>query len=188
MSAHFLACILSGIEKCVYPGLTNGMKKIYWALVVIAVIAVVGYFKMGSKSLPYVGYQGASSPSPSSSPVKTVYKPKAKSAPTSNSDSGTAMAYTDLVKQYTDRRIQFDDNCQTTPSAPTYKNNTSILLDNRSATARVVSVNGVKYQLGGYGYKVITLSSTTLPREMSVDCGSRYNVGRILLQAKIYGY
>lgn len=160
----------------------------YWVLVVIAVIAAVGYFKVRSKSLPYVSYQGINSPSPSSSPAKTVYKPKAKAAPVSNSDAGTPMAYTEIVKQYADARIQFDDNCQATPKAPTYKNNSNILLDNRSSSARTISVNGVKYQLGSYGYKVINLSSTTLPREISVDCGVSHNVGRILLQAKIYGY
>lgn len=93
-----------------------------------------------------------------------------------------AELYTDLVKQYEGRRIQFDINCQAVPGNVTYKTGTKIMLDNRSGDARYVSVGGVSYYLEGYGYKILTLTSTTLPKTLYLNCGSGVNVGQILLQ------
>ena len=153
----------------------------------VIIIAGVAYFQLGKAPvLPYIGYNRTVSPSPKASPTKLVSK--ATTTPLSSVNSGVlpTSSYTDLVKQYSDRRIQFDEKCQTTPAITTFKNNTSILLDNRSSWSRAVSVGGVKYQLSGYGYKVVTLSSSSLPKELSLDCENLYNVGKILLQAKIY--
>lgn len=62
------------------------------------------------------------------------------------------------------------------------KNGTSIMLDNRSGDARTFAVGGVFYSIAGYGWKVVTPSSKTLPATMYLDCGSARNVGTIMLQ------
>ena len=59
------------------------------------------------------------------------------------------------------------------------------MLDNRSGDARTITLAGTKYQLSGYGYALVTLSSQSLPKEMLLSCGSAVNVGKILLQAQI---
>ena len=87
--------------------------------------------------------------------------------------------------EFEGRRIQFDERCQVTPQNPTYKNGTSIMLDNRSANARTVVVGGTKYDLTAYGFRIVTLSSSSVPKELAVSCGSSGNVGKILLQAQI---
>ena len=165
------------------------MKKTNWILVVVVAVVAVVYFWLGKDPISYISLD-KSSPSPSSSASST--KPKSTTTtkttpmPSSASAAANPKTYTDIVKEYADRRIQFDERCQTTPRTSTFKNNSNILLDNRSSTAKVITVGGVKHSLSGYGYKVITLSSPTLPRDISLDCGSAYNVGKILLQAKIY--
>ena len=122
--------------------------------------------------------QYGASPSPASG---TTVKPVAKqsTAPVST------QTYTQLVKEYDGRRIQFDQYCQATPKDITYKNGTTIMLDNRSGDARTITLAGTKYQLSGYGYALVTLSSQSLPKEMLLSCGSAVNVGKILLQAQI---
>lgn len=159
------------------------MKKTMLIVVAIVIVAAVAYVKMGTKPLSYVGYNSSSSPVPSGSPAKSVYKTKAAATPVVSSSA----VYTDLVKQYGANRIQFDEKCQTMPTSVTFKNNTSVLLDNRSPSARTVTIGTTKYQLAGYGYKAVTLSSTSLPKELSISCGASYNVGKILLQAKLFG-
>ena len=99
--------------------------------------------------------------------------------------SGTAVQaekYTQLVKDYADRRIQFDMACQAIPPNTTYKNNTKIMFDNRSGDARIITIGGVKYNFTGYGYKILNISGNKLPAKVSFDCGGAVNVGSILIQ------
>lgn len=142
----------------------------------MAIIAVV-YFWGGKWAGQYTGVETTTSPSPV---AETTAKPVKKGATTAPTKS-----YSDAVKEYEGRRIQFDERCQVVPQSPTYKNGTSVMLDNRSASARTVMVGGTKYDLSAFGYKVITLSGSGLPKELAVSCGSSGNVGRILLQAQI---
>ncbi len=99
--------------------------------------------------------------------------------------SGTAnqtQTYTKLVAQYSTRRIQFDALCQAIPKNPTYKNGTQVMFDNRSGDARTITIGGVKYYFPGYGYKILTMYSSTLPKTIYLSCGTAVNVGQILLQ------
>jgi hypothetical protein len=128
-------------------------------------------------------YLGVETTSPS--PVKGTVVPKPGFIIKKTPAPTPAKSYSDTVKEYEGRRIQFDERCQVVPQSPTYKNGTSIMLDNRSASARSVMVGGTKYDLTAYGYKIVTLSSLSLPKELAVSCGSSGNVGKILLQAQI---
>lgn len=93
------------------------------------------------------------------------------------------ISYSAALKLYGDRRIQFDTACVSIPSEVTYKVGTVIMLDNRSAKARVIALDNVNYNLGAWGYTVATLTTkAALPHTISVDCGKGENQGRILLQ------
>ena len=111
-----------------------------------------------------------------SQPSVTPFGAKKPSAVTQS------QTYTQLVKEYEGRRIQFDINCQSVPSSSAYKNGTKIMFDNRSGDARTITVAGVQYNLSGYGYKILTLSSPTLPKTILLSCGAAVNVGQVLLQ------
>ncbi len=90
--------------------------------------------------------------------------------------------YSDALKLYGSRRVQFDMYCQAQPASSTYKNGTYLMLDNRSGDPRIISVNKVQYRLEGYGWKIITLTSKTLPVTWTLDCGAAVGVGKILIQ------
>lgn len=87
--------------------------------------------------------------------------------------------YTALVAQYASRRVQFGTSCQATPMAVTYKVGTAIMLDNRSNTAAAVVFGGKTYNLGAYGYQIITLDTEG---NFLVDCGASQNVATIIVQ------
>ncbi len=103
-------------------------------------------------------------------------------APSKGGTATQTQTYTKLVTQYKDRRIQFDAMCQAKPNNVTYKNGTSVMFDNRSGDARIITIGGVKYSFPGYGYKILTLSSPILPKTLLLSCGAAVNVGQILLQ------
>ena len=156
------------------------MNKIWWVVLVVVVVGAWLVYSNRLPSLPGLVDQNQLSPSPS--PVAGT---AAKSVAKNNAIPTSTKSYTELVKEYEGKRIQFDDRCQVVPQSPTYKNGTSVLLDNRSASARSVMVGGTKYDLVAYGYRIVTLSSPSLPKELAVSCGSSGNVGKILLQAQI---
>jgi hypothetical protein len=150
--------------------LVNFSKKV-WLLVIafvvvsVGVIAAFSYYPQGALQLP----EATPTPQPSVSKTSSPAKPSAED-------------YTKLVKQYEGFRIQFNELCQSIPNYVTYKNGTKILLDNRSGDARNIKVGATSYYLSGYGYRVVTLSSTVLPKTILLSCGSAVNVGQIYLQ------
>lgn len=121
---------------------------------------------------------GVLSPSPTPTPTPA---PRVQTPP----ETGTAQqtrVYSQLVKEYNERRIQFDVNCQAVPTETTFKNGTSVMFDNRSGDARAIKVGTTTFTLAGYGYRIMTLTSGTLPATLSLGCGSAVNVGKVTLQ------
>ncbi len=93
------------------------------------------------------------------------------------------LSYENAVKLYINKRIQFSLDCQATPFAMVFKPGTKIMLDNRSALARNVSLDGVIYPLNAYGYTFVTLATNAaLPHTMTVSCGKEKNDASILLE------
>ncbi|MEK7227921.1 MAG: hypothetical protein AAB681_01030, partial [Patescibacteria group bacterium] len=91
-------------------------------------------------------------------------------------------SYANALVKYKDRRIQFDDTCRAFPSTVTYKDNTGIMLDNRSAQTRIIKV-GSTYTVKPYGFKIIVLPDIYLKsKTLLVDCGAAQNVATILIQ------
>lgn len=154
-------------------------KKLWYVLGVVVVLVVVA-----------VAWRGGGSPSDSEeslSPSVSVgasanVSPTAAVKPRVAPTPVLPNTYGDAVAQFSDRRIQFDMYCQANPVNNTYKNGSQIMLDNRSGDARIISLNGVQYNLAGYGWKIVTLNAKTLPATWAVDCGSAKNVSKVLIQ------
>lgn len=158
------------------------MKNISIIIGLIIVVAL-GFWLMGdSPSDQNAETTPTETPSNKVSPsVKASSSPKTTASAPSDTRS-----YTDLVKAYEGKRIQFDALCQAVPSYVTFKTGTTIMLDNRSGDARYVKIGQDEHYLGSYGYKIITLVSTSsAPTNVDISCGSAVNVGRILLQGNI---
>ncbi len=142
-------------------------------LILAAVVAVV--MLMNGRD------QYAVQPVASPTPTPSAIKPAAKKPPISGTAQQT-QAYSEVIKQYVGRQIQFDVNCQAIPTQTTFKNGTALMFDNRSGDARTIKIGDVSYAFPGYGYKILTLSSSTLPKTLNLNCGSAVNVGSILIQ------
>jgi len=139
-------------------------------LVIVAVLAVYGLWSMRNnpistvnynQPIPFVGYTN-------NNPINIInYMPTA--------------GYEQALLEYKNARIQLDKNCQATPNYVTYKNDTNIMIDNRSAIARTVKVGSV-YTIEPYGFKIIKLLSPILPVTWFINCDNSPNVATILLQ------
>lgn len=153
-------------------------------LILVVVLAVVFGYWLLNKSGKLPSLQTFYSPVPGGTPTPT---PKLVSRPTPaiQPSGGSLKPYSDLVNEYQGKRIQFDERCQVVPNSATYKNGTSVMLDNRSANAVTIKVGDASYSLSSYGYRIVNLSSSYLPKELPISCGKAGNVGKILLQAII---
>ncbi len=162
---------------------SDGVKTKQWALLVVVVLIVVAGYWLMNKDRSWAPETAYPTPTPSSGPAAKapVKKPGTTAVP-----AGSAKSYTELVKEYGGNRIQFDQYCQAVPTDTTFKSGSSVMLDNRSGDARYVKVGDESHYLSGYGYKLITISSSSLPKEIWLSCGSAVNVGKILLQGMLY--
>ncbi len=106
---------------------------------------------------------------------------KTTTKPTTKTTTGT-LTYEQAVAKYDDVRMQFNTACQPTPSRQTYKNNTTVMFDNRSAGKRTITVDGKAYTIAAEGYILVKLSSTKLPHVVTINCGTQNNVAQITLQ------
>ena len=100
-------------------------------------------------------------------------------------DTGAAAApisYVDALIKYADRRIQLDLTCQAHPNNVVYKDNTGIMIDNRSPQTRTVKV-GTTFTIKPWGFKIVVLPDVYLKaKTILVDCGQYQNVATILVQ------
>jgi len=149
-------------------------QKVWWIVAGVLTLSVVW---MLMSRTDYSGLFGSPTPSASASATPGVGGTK--------TPTPAQLTYMQAVERYANTRIQFDQYCQGKPSSMSLKTGTSIMLDNRSGDARTIAVDGVKYQLAGYGFRIITLTSKTLPHTVKIDCGSARNVAQVLLQASI---
>lgn len=155
-------------------------KRLWYVVIAVAILVVLAVLLRGTGE--WSGSQSQSTATPTVSPSVSASATPSVSPKTTIKPVPAPSSYGEAVKQYETRRIQFDMYCQANPVNNTYKNGTSIMLDNRSGDARIITVGGVQYRLDGYGWKIITLSSKTLPATLAVDCGAGRNVSKILLQ------
>lgn len=153
-------------------------KSMIWVLVLIVVIIVaLSFIAQSNKKtgddvnnygeLSKVDVEGTEDTTPVTTPVAV--------------STTASLTYQQALAKYKTNRIQFDPTCQAIPNNMTFKNGTTVMLDNRSAVARTINING-PVALKAYGFRIVTLSSTTLPKTILVDCGTGQNVATILLQ------
>ncbi len=150
----------------------KSQKRRMYIILVVVVVIIAGLMAANRIPSPFA----KSTPTP-----KTAAK---KPAGATGSAYQTEV-YSQLVNEYADRRIQFDDSCQAKPANTTFKVGIKIMFDNRSAQPRTIKIGNITYSFTPYGYRILTLSSQNLPDALSINCDSSVNVGRILLQAQI---
>lgn len=145
--------------------------KMIAELVIVLVLVGFGLWTLKNSSAPV-----ATDNNQGSVPTEDV------SAGSVNANVPTAtISYANALLKYKDARIQLDTNCQASPNNVTYKNGANIMIDNRAPVARTVKV-GSTFSIKAYGFKIVKLSSATLPATWYVDCDGSQNVATILIQ------
>ena len=155
-----------------YP-MTKG-NKIFW--VVIAIVIVRGIVFLNSRQTTVAPTTNTNT---NTAPTEITNKPETKPTTPTKVPAGS---YQEMVKKYEGRRIQINDACQATPSSQTFKNGTQVMFDNRGSKAIKLTVDGVSYPTSAYTYRLIPLTSKTLPHSVIINCNGQNNIAQFNLQ------
>jgi len=147
----------------------NNLGTWVWSVVVLVIIiALVTFFVFSNKQT-----------------VEQVTTEPDSTQDISTQDIGAGavpLSYANALIKYADRRIQLDTACQAHPNNVTYKDNTGIMIDNRSAKARTVKV-GTTFNIKPWGFKIVVLPDIYLAsKTILIDCDQSQNIATILIQ------
>jgi hypothetical protein len=91
------------------------------------------------------------------------------------------LSYGAAVNKYPTTRIQFDQNCKATPTAMVLKSGATIMIDNRADAGKYFTIGGSRFYFNAYAFKIFTVKSTKLPKDVAISCGSGKNNAVITL-------
>ena len=151
-------------------GNTNKNPALYYSIGTIAIVILIIFVSTGRKNF-----------TESTAPILDAVIAETKTEGTNTIKKVPTISYADALVKYRDARIQFDEECLAYPNNVTYKNGTSIMIDNRAGVVRTMKV-GLPYTVKAYDFKIIKLFSTKLPETLLIDCDSFENVATILVQ------
>ena len=153
---------------------TNNKNMWIWIAIVVLVIAVIVFFGFMNKKVV---------PETTIPPVdNTLLEPESTLDTSGTTVAPASISYANALIKYADRRIQLDKDCQAHPNNVTYKDNTGIMIDNRSPVARTIKV-GTNYTVKAWGFRIIVLPDIYLKsKTLLVDCDKSQNVATILVQ------
>ncbi len=157
------------------------MTQLVTILVIVAVIFGGWLWLNHEKAVAPGGSAGLGA---TSTLTGTSTSPTSSQPAAANKDGGGAhptLTYGEAVATFSTRRIQFDANCVAIPSSIVLKNGTNVMFDNRSPESRSFALDGTRYSLRGYDFRILTLRASTLPHTIVVDCGNGRNNGQIIL-------
>ncbi len=158
-------------------------KKVLIGIVVV--IVIIWFFASGSKKEGTTGTTATTTLATTTAPVAKTTTTVTKKTVVPIASQPVTMSYQKALETYKDNlRLQLSgaDFCQVSPNNVMYKNGTSIMIDNRSANTRNIKIGSNAYSIEGYGFKIVRLSSATLPATLIMDCGTQQNIAKILLQ------
>jgi hypothetical protein len=157
----------------------RNLKILIWVIIAVVVIGAVIFFVFENNRV--VNFTTSSNSSMVNSSV---------SEPASVQDVGpqdigagsVSISYANALIKYADRRIQLDKTCQAHPTSVTYKDNTGIMIDNRSPQSRTVKV-GTTFTIKPWGFKIVVLPDVYLTsKTLFVNCDQLKNIATILVQ------
>mgnify|MGYP001594993635 CR=1 FL=1 len=152
------------------PSDTNKNLALYYGIGTIVIVILIIFVSTGRKNF-----------TERTAPILDAVIAETKTEGTNTIKKVPTISYADALVKYRDARIQFDEECLAYPNNVTYKNGTSIMIDNRAGVVRTMKV-GLPYTVKAYDFKIIKLFSTKLPETLLIDCDSFENVATILVQ------
>lgn len=156
-----------------------------WVIIFLVILGLVIGIRYFGVQLPFPSFlfsSSVSSTTPSAIPKTTPKTTVTKSTSTTAPSKTQTLTYDKALNLYSNERIQFDALCRANPSSLNARSGFNVMFDNRSGGTLSIFVDGTKYSLAAFGFKIVKLSHATLPYTVHIDCGTGKNTAQILLQ------
>jgi ABC-type anion transport system duplicated permease subunit len=116
--------------------------------------------------------------------IETKAPVKTRATVKSTAEVKENLSYAEALAKYSSKyRIQFGKDCQAHPAALVVAKGSSIMLDNRGPASEVITIGDNSYQIAGYGFKIVTVtSSSNSPVSYGVDCKNQKNVNTLTVE------
>jgi len=105
---------------------------------------------------------------------------------TSNNEVASAevrlLPYHEALGIYTGRRIEVSNTCQMMPNNMTFKNDTKVMIDNRSPSIKTIRIGKTTTTIKENGFKILNLTVSKPPARLGVDCDGLKNIASITLE------
>lgn len=162
----------------------NKSSNTVWGVIIaIIVIGLIIFFVARSKNQTAVAPADQSQATDSSALDASTTASEDTSAGSVHASTAATISYNDALALYQGKRVQFNTMCQADPSTATFTNDTTLMLDNRSATTANLHLGFMgNVSIKPWGFKIVQFSSATLPRAIVIDCNQSQNVASISLQ------
>ena len=169
--------------KNIFKGKKNSSTLVL--IIVIAIIAIVAIVYSQGVNKNYQSFDQIINPPTEQTTTQTTPEPEPESVGEQTSGASVqpvSISYNDALTTYAGRIIQLDSICQAHPTAVTYKDNTGIMIDNRSPYTRTVTV-GTTFTIKPYGFKIVVLPDVYLKlKTLFVACDKSQNVATVIVQ------
>ncbi len=157
-----------------------------WAIIVVAILAVGAYLIFNKSAVNPVATDSISDNTNTVADTITNPTNEPESVQDTSGQTGgvapVTLSYANALIKYADRRIQLNATCQAYPYNVTYKDNTGIMIYNRSPNTRTVKV-GTTFTIKPWGFRIVVLPDIYLKsKTILVDCDKMQNVATILVQ------
>ncbi|MES2023817.1 MAG: hypothetical protein V4439_03980 [Patescibacteria group bacterium] len=149
-----------------------------WAGVVVVIVLVLLFMSKNKQAVA----PDVTNPAENTATVGTEPESVQDLEPSPVTSSAITLSYANALVKYADRRIQLDKTCQAHPFNVTYKDNTGIMMDNRSPNTRTIKV-GTTFTIKPWSFKIVVLPDVYLKsKTLLVDCDKYQNVATVLVQ------
>ena len=112
----------------------------------------------------------------------SISAPKSVKAGSATNTEIKLLPYHEALGLYSGKRIELNHACTSIPNTMTLKNNTKVMIDNKSETMKAIKIGKIVTTVKGRGFKIMNLSSSKLPTKLLIDCDTSKGVATILLE------
>lgn len=155
-------------------------NKKLWIGIIVVIILLVIFWAMNKSFAPAPETGRGGAPLFSANPATLPTEDISPGSINLNAKKPT-ISYEDALAKYSNTLLYIDEGCKVSPANLTVKNNTDIMIDNRTSAIQVVKV-GMMFPIKANSFKLVKLSSATLPATWLMDCGKMTKVASILIE------
>ena len=164
----------------------NNSNMWIWGIVIVVILIALFFILRSSQTTAPAGAGTTATTTTTTTTTAATLPPSVQDTSGTTGAGVGSIAYSDALVKYAGRIIELDDSCQVPrqDSVVTYKDNSGIMIDNRSASPRTVTVGTQSFTMQPYTFKIIVLPdvATGTIKSIFVGCDDSQNVATIIVQ------